>query len=289
MKVLLTGATGFIGCHVARELLRRGHEVHVSSRPSSNRVRLREIESRLTFHEGDMGAVPVDADVVVHLAWYAVPGKYLTAPENRDCLEASRRLLSKAKGRIVFAGTCFEFELTEKPLREDSPTKPLTLYAECKDALRRDVEQRPDSAWVRFFYQYGPWEDPRRLVPAVINAQLRGEPSKVTPGLQRADYLHVEDVASAVVAVAESRLEGCVNIGSGEAPSVKEIVTKIAALGGKPELIQWGAFPQREGEPMLIRADNTKLRSTGWLPKYDLDEGLRRTFEWWRGELRANP
>ena len=287
MIVLLTGATGFIGSQVARELLRRGHEVHATIRPTSDRRRLRDIESRLRIHDGDLDAVPVDADVVVHMAWYAVPGKYLTAPENRDCLEASRRLLSKVKGRAVFAGTCFEFELTEKPLREDSPTKPLTLYAECKDALRQEVERRPDSAWVRFFYQYGPWEDTRRLVPAVINAQLKGEPSKVSPGLQRADYLHVEDVASAVCSVAESRLQGCVNIGSGEAPSVREIVTKITERGGRPDLIQWGAYPQKPTDPMLIRADNAKLRSTGWSPKYDLDRGLLQTFEWWRKQQQG--
>lgn len=282
MKVLLTGATGFIGSHVAKELLRRGHEVHVVVRPASDRRRLADVASQLRFHEGELDAVPVDADVVVHMAWYAVPGKYLTAPENRDCLEGSRRLLAKVPKRAVFAGTCFEFELTEKPLREDSPTKPMTLYAECKDALRREVEVRPDSAWVRFFYQYGPWEDTKRLVPAVITQQLRGEPSKVTPGEQRADYLHVEDVASAVASVAESELQGCVNIGSGTAPSVREIVTKITGLGGRPELVQWGAYPQKPTDPMLIRADNTKLRSTGWAPKYTLETGLRQTFEWWR-------
>ena len=282
MRVLLTGATGFIGSHVARELLRRGHEVHASVRPGSDRRRLRDVESRIAFNEGPMDAVPVQADATVHLAWYAVPGKYLTAPENRDCLEASRRLLSRIRGRAVFIGTCFEFELTEKPLREDSPTRPLTLYAECKDALRRDVEARPNSAWVRFFYQYGPWEDPKRLVPAVITAQLKGEPSKVTPGDQRADYLHVEDVASAVGAVAESALEGSVNVGSGQAPSVREIVTKITELGGRPDLIQWGAYPQKPTDPMLIRADNARLRSTGWEPRYDLDRGLRQTFDWWR-------
>ncbi|HVR87522.1 MAG TPA: NAD(P)-dependent oxidoreductase [Planctomycetota bacterium] len=286
MNVLVTGATGFIGSHVARDFLRRGHEVHVTVRPSSDRRRIRDIESKLRIWEGEMDAVPVDADVVVHLAWYAVPGKYLSAPENRDCLEASRRLLAKVKGRAVFAGTCFEFDLTDQPLAENSPTKPLTLYAECKDALRREVERRPDSAWVRFFYQYGPGEDPRRLVPAVITQQLRGKPSKVTPGLQRADYLYVEDVAAAVRSVAESRLEGPVNIGSGQAPSVREIVTKIAELGGRPDLIEWGAFPQREGEPMLVQADNSRLRSTGWTPRVDLDQGLRQTFDWWRRELR---
>jgi len=286
MRVLLTGSTGFIGSHVARELLRRGHEVHASVRPGSDRRRLAGVESRIRFHEGDMDAVPVEADVVVHMAWYAVPGKYLTAPENRDCLEASRRLLSKIRCRAVFAGTCFEHDLQLGVLREDSPTKPATLYAECKDALRREVEVRPDSAWVRFFYQYGPTEDERRLMPAVILGQLRNQPTKVATGEQRYDYLHVEDVASAVCSVAESRLTGCVNIGSGSAPSVREIVTKIAELGGHPDVIQWGAYPAKPGEPKLIQCDNAKLRSTGWAPAYDLDRGLRHTFDWWRLGLR---
>jgi nucleoside-diphosphate-sugar epimerase len=233
-----------------------------------------------------MDCLPIEAEVLVHMAWYTVPGRYLTAPDNRDCLEASRRLLAQARCRVVFAGTCFEHDLRLGILREDSATRPTTLYAECKDALRREVEQRPDSAWVRFFYQYGPYEDERRLMPAVILGQLRGQPSKVTPGDQRFDYLHVEDVASAVVAVAESRLEGCVNIGAGVAPSIREIVTTIAELGGRPDLIQWGAYPQKPDDPMLIQADNAKLRSTGWAPRFDLAGGLRHAFEWWRHELR---
>jgi len=286
MRVHLTGATGFIGSHVARDFLRRGHDVHVTVRPTSDRRRIRDIESKLRIWEGQMDVIPVEVDVVVHLAWYAVPGKYLTAPENRDCLEASRRLLAKARGRVVFVGTSFEYDPAPGVLREDSPTRPATLYAECKDALRQEVEVRPNSAWVRLFYLYGPGEHELRLMPSVMLAQMRGQPSKVTPGDQRLDYLYVEDVASAIRQVAESRLQGCVNIGSGLAPSVREIVTKIAGLGGRPDLIQWGAFPQRPTDPMLLQADNTKLRSTGWAPRTTLDQGLRQTFDWWRRELQ---
>lgn len=281
MRVLLTGATGFIGSHVARELLRRGHEVHATLRPGADRRRIADLDA-LRVHPGGIDEVPVRPDLAVSLAWIATPGKYLTSPENRDCLEATRRLLARLECRAVVAGTCFEFDTSLGRLREDSPTKPTTLYAQCKDELRREVERRPDSAWVRFFYQYGPWEDERRLVPSVIRSLLRGEEAKISPGGQARDFLHVEDVASAVCAVAESRLAGCVNIGSGEAPTVKEIAAAIGEAVGRPELLRFGAVPYYEGEPMLIVADNAVLRSTSWAPRWTLREGLRHAVDWWR-------
>lgn len=287
MRVLLNGVAGFIGSHVARRLVRDGHEVHATALPTDDLWRIRDIESSLRIYRGTLDLLPVEPDVAISLAWYAVPGKYLTAPENRECLEQSLRLLKNLRCRAVFAGTCFEYDTSLGLLREDSPTTTTTLYTQCKDALRREVEKRPDTAWVRFFYLYGPYEDPRRLVPSVILSVLKGEEARVSPGEQRRDFLHVEDVASAVCAVAFSRLEGAVNIGSGEAPTVREIVTKIGALGGRPDLIRLGAVPYYAGEPMLIQADNAKLRSTGWSPRYSLDRGLAQTFEWWRERGRS--
>jgi nucleoside-diphosphate-sugar epimerase len=263
VKILLTGATGFIGSHVARVLVQGGHDVHAVVRPASNRRRIADIERALTLHTGEMDHVPVEPDLLIHLAWYAVPGQYLAAPENRDCLAASLRLLRRAACRVVFAGTCFEFDTTLGRLNEDSPTKPTTLYAESKDALRREVEERPDAVWARFFYQYGPWEDERRLVPSIMRAVLRGEP------------------AAAVCAIATSRLTGAVNVGSGEAPSVKEIAHTVASMAGRPDLLRFGSIPYGPGEPMLIQADNARLRSTGWIRRYSLEEGLRQTLDWW--------
>lgn len=282
MRVLLTGATGFIGSHVARELRGRGHEVHALVRPGSDRRRIRDLESSIRFYEGQIGDLPMDPDIAIHLAWYAIPGKYLEAQENKDLVAQSRWFLDRLKCRVVFAGTCFEYDKSDAPLREDAPTAPMTLYARCKDALRQDVEKRPNSVWMRFFPLFGPWEDERRLIPSVIQSVLRHEDAQISPGEQRWDFLYVEDVASAVCAVAESSLEGCVNIGSGEAPSVREIATRIGELAGRPDLIRLGARSYRPGEPMLILADNAKLRTTGWTRCYDLDAALRKTFEWWK-------
>lgn len=287
MIVLLTGATGFIGSHVARELIRRGHEVHAAVRRDSDRRRIHDLETSLHICEGFIDTVPVTPDVTIHLAWYAVPGLYLEAPENMDCLNASRRLLEKIQGRVLCAGTCFEYDTRIGWLTEGSATNPTTLYAVCKDVLRKDVVERPNAVWMRFFYQYGPWEDPRRMIPAAVRAILQGDVVRTSPGEQRRDFLYIDDVARAVCMAAESRLEGPLNIGSGIAYPVREIVTTIGKLGGRPDLIRLGAVGYYEGEPMLVGADVGKLRSTGWTPEQDLEEGLRRTVDWWKQEVRS--
>lgn len=283
MRVLVTGAAGWIGSYVAREMVRRGHEVHAVLRPGTDRRRLAGVIRHLRVSEGPLDHVPVEPDLLLHLAWYTVPGKYLEAHENLECLAASRRLLEKVSCRAVCAGTCFELDTRLGVLSEHSPTRPMSTYALSKDSLRKVVEARPNSVWMRFFYQYGPWEDPKRLIPTIIRGVLEGKPVNLTPGEQARDFLHVRDVARAAATAAETpSLIGTVNIGSGKAVTQKEIATKIAEMGGRPDLLNFGAQPYFEGEPMLIVADNAKLRSTGWMPTFDLDAGLRDAFEWWK-------
>lgn len=279
MNILLTGATGFIGSHVARELVERGHAVTASVRESSDRSRLRDLDGRIRTQSGVPD--PTGKDLVIGLAWIAT-GRYLDSAENVVCLEESRRLLKAAPGRVLFTGTCFELDTRIGRLGEESQTRPMSLYARCKNALREEVEKRPDSAWLRFFYQYGPGEHEKRFIPSVILSLLRGDKVRLTPGGQKRDYLYVMDVARAVADVAESRLVGCVNVGSGTAVGVREICDRIGSLIGRPDLLKFGELPYWEGEPMLIEADNSKLRSTGWNPQISLDEGLRRTVSWWR-------
>jgi nucleoside-diphosphate-sugar epimerase len=265
MKILLTGATGFIGSHVRDALT--GHEVVCLGRDL--------LDPGYRF--------PTDTfDVCLHLAWYVEPGKYLDSPLNHEWVAASLRLARAIRcRRFAVTGTCFEYTMTDRPLAETSPAEPTTLYAQSKLALLRHLQAMDlELTWLRIFYQYGPREDPRRLVPSIIRSLRRGEPVALTPGEQIRDFLHVADVASAIVAALN--LTGIVNIGSGTGVTVRHIAETIGDLTGRRDLIRLGAKPYAPGDPMHVVAETTKLRSTGWQPRYDLRAGLAQTIDWWR-------
>ena len=292
MKILVTGAVGFIGSHITRELVRQGHEVHAVVLPGIDRSRVADVAASLCFIEADLLAPTVVLadwrfDLCLHLAWYVEPGKYFHAPQNQQWVDASLRLAQRLKQegcqRFIGAGTCFEYAPSDPPQSESTPTAPSTVYAQSKLELFQALPSVGiDFAWVRFFYQYGPYEDPRRLVPVVINLLRRGQEARLVTGDRIRDYLHIEDVASAVCAVAQSRLTGAVNIGSGVPVTVRDIALKIGNLLGRVDLIKLGAQPDSPTEPMHLLADNTRLREgTGWKPRYNLDDGLRQTIRWW--------
>jgi len=294
VKILVTGAAGFIGSHIARELVRQGHEVHALVRPQTDLGRIQDIRDSLHFIHGDLLDSsfilhPSSFDACLHLAWYVEPGKYLHAPLNKDWVEATLRLARNLRDagcrRFVGAGTCFEYAPCDPPQSESTPTAPSTVYVQSKLELFHALPSVGiDFAWVRFFYQYGPYEDPRRLVPVVINRLRQGQEAKLVTGDRLRDYLHIADVASAVGAVAQSKLTGAVNIGSGVRMTVRDIALKIGELFDRVDLIKLGAYPDSPTEPMHLLADNSKLRDgTGWKPRYDLDAGLRQTIEWWKG------
>lgn len=298
-KVLVTGATGFIGSHVTRSLVSRQDEVVAVIRPSSDRRRIRDVIEGVQVVEADLldaedMARVVDEtqpDLCIHLGWYAEPGKYLDSPMNLDMLSASirfaRQLGDGGCRRFVGIGTCFEYEMTHHRVSESATTNPSSLYAASKTSFATVLDKigpltGMETSWVRPFYLYGPHEDERRLVSSVILSLLRGQNAPTTEGMQVRDFLHVSDVASAIVAVGDSDLQGTVNIGSGEQVTVREIVEAIGKATNRSELIRFGAMPYRESDPMFVVADNTRLRSVGWKPRFGLDDGIVDTVHWWR-------
>ena len=304
MHVLLTGATGFVGAHLARRLLHDGCRVSALLRPTARLDRIADLLPQMGRIDGDLAAPARYAaalradppDLCVHLAWYAVPGRYLHATENLAWVTASLALLEALHAvgcpRTVFVGTCVEYDTSYGYLSETTPARPASLYAACKHSLyltgaQFQARQGRSFAWPRLFYQYGPWEDARRLVPLIIGKLRAGDPCPLTVGSQIRDYLHISDVAGAIWAVAQSALEGPVNIGSGQPISVAALAQQVGALLGRPDLLQLGAIPLPPGEPPFICANPTLLRTTGWQPQYDLRTGVADTVAWWQAQSHA--
>jgi nucleoside-diphosphate-sugar epimerase len=231
-------------------------------------------------------------DVCIHLAWYAVPGKYLTAPENIESLRVSLSLLEELSragcARLVAVGTCAEYDThLGGVLSEDSPTRPDTLYAACKLSAGLIGQQRAEQlgigfTWARIFYLYGPDENEGRMIPSLIRTVREGKEFAASAGTQVRDYLHVSDVAAALAALAVKPSTGTFNVCSGEPVTVGRLMTTLGAMLGRPELIRLGALPDRDWEPPYICGDSSRLRqATGWSPRYGLDAGLQDTLDWW--------
>jgi nucleoside-diphosphate-sugar epimerase len=237
-------------------------------------------------------------ELLVHLAWNAVPGQFWISDENVRWVEASLRLMRSFAGaggrRAVLAGSCAEYGPAAGICSEDStPLRPGALYGSCKDALRQVVAAHARqagyrAAWVRIFHPFGARERPDRLIPSVIQGLLAGRPVDLTEGHQRRDFLAVEDVAAALVSVLASDFEGPLNVGSGDATSVRDMAAMIAALTGGHELVRFGA---RSGgkEPQLVVADTTRINhELGWAPAVPLEDGIARAVDWWRAQMRED-
>lgn len=300
MKVLITGAGGFVGSFLARLLVNEGYQVYAIVRKSSDLWRIQDIlpsiklfyADLLDYNQINAYITQIKPDWCIHLAWYAVPGKYLQSPENLNSLQASLNLVSQLAEtgckRFIGVGTCFEYDYSLGYLSESSPTKPLTIYAATKIALATTLSQLSavtdmETVWVRLFYQYGSQENPNRLIPAIISALLKDEVVNTTKGEQIRDFLHIEDVASALLEIAKSQLTGIVNIGSGQPITVREIALTLGKILGKTNLINFGALPYRPNDPMFICANNYLLKEqTNWQIKYDLETGLTDTINWYK-------
>jgi len=301
-KVLVTGATGFIGRHTIAPLTAAGFEVHaVTSKIPLNST---DVNGKCCWHTMNLLdpmqvknlVSTVKPTHLLHFAWYNIPGKCLVAEENFLWVQASLELLrhfrEQGGERVVMAGSALEYDWNYGYCSEVlTPRNPHTAYGVCKNALQEMLKAYAEitklsSAWGRVFNVYGPYDHPKRLVSSVILSLLKNEPALCSDGNQLRDYLYVEDVANAFVVLVESSVTGEINIASGKPVAVKEIIYKIASKLGKTNLVKLGSILASSGEPNLFVANISRLSGElGFLPKYDLDIGVNQTINWWNHQI----
>lgn len=296
-RVLVTGSNGFIGRHSLPFLLQKGYEVHGVIPKDGVQLNLPgvnwHIVDLLSHDHIYLLMEKVKPTHLLHFAWYTKPGEYWTSVENLRWVQASLEILQAFKlyggQRVVMAGTCAEYDWNYGYCSEAiTPLIPTTLYGMCKKALYEILmsfasQEGLSASWGRVFFLYGPYEGPSRLVPSIINALLAGQAAPCTMGNQIRDFLHVEDVASAFTALLDSELTGAVNVASGEPIMLKNVISRIAEKLGHMDLVKFGAIPTPKTEPSLLVASVNRLHEElRWTPKYNLDNGLDQTIDWWK-------
>jgi nucleoside-diphosphate-sugar epimerase len=316
-RVLVTGASGFIGRWTLAPLLARGFEVHAVASPRAASgypaaPAPRDSAGRFTSHWHAVDLLdPAAAAALVariapthllHFAWIAKPGVYWTSPDNARWLAASEALLQAfvAAGgrRALMAGSCAEYDWSRVEVCVES-SSPLCAsaaaatpaYVVCKLALHARLAAAAQrhglsAAWGRLFFQFGPHEPRERLVASVITSLLQGREALCTAGLQERSFLHVADVGSAFASLLDSPVQGAINIGSAERISVAALCRRIATLLGAESRLRLGARATPAAEPAVLLPDVSRLaRELGWRPRHTLDSALEDTIAWWREEL----
>jgi nucleoside-diphosphate-sugar epimerase len=208
-RVLLTGASGFVGRQVIGPLLDLSYEVHALGNTVTD-PRARWYRADLLDQAARRQLVAaVRPQALLHCAWETRHGVYWTSPVNLDWVAASldlaRAAAAQGTRRMLMVGSCAEYDWRAPPARpwqEDDPCHPATLFGTAKDSLHRlmaafAAEADIGLVWARLFYLYGPHERPERLVPSVLSALLAGQRAETGPANATRDYMHVADAGRA--------------------------------------------------------------------------------------------
>jgi UDP-glucose 4-epimerase len=291
-RAIITGASGFIGLHLCRALIRCGCEVHALSRsePKITDPSLHWHKVDLTNLETTRAAfADIRAEFVWHLCSYAQGERDLTLvmPTFRGEVETTLNVLVSVTEtgcrRLIMAGS----------LEEPDPNKAASSpYAAAKAASRVYAKMFHELYGVplvmtRIFMTYGPGQSAKKVIPHAIGRILQGSTLKIASPGRQVDWLYIEDLVQGLLAVALApNLEGLsVDLGSGELVEISDVVLRIQRAINPHAAVEFGALPKRAIEQVRYADSARTYRLTGWRPAISLDEGIKRTIHAYAAEI----
>ena len=287
--ILLTGATGLIGKETIAPLQSRGFKVHAFTIDDTNPdVGVNWIRTNL-FDSNEVGRhiQELKPSYLLNMAW-ATTGDYLTNPINYAFLSASINLVSafirNGGRRLVCVGSCLEYKFKDEPIKEtDELDCEKNAYVFCKNILHETAarmcrESGTSFAYGRVFYTFGRNEDPRRLAGSIVSKLSKNERVTITGGPLLRDYMYAKDVASALVSLLDSDVQGPVNIATGEATTIHELSTTLAETCGKCHLLDFRT--NVSNQPPIIVANNKRLcQELGFIKAFTIKDAASDIFK----------
>jgi len=298
MKIIVTGASGFLGKYVIEALLKSkvNAQIFAISQRSLNPIKDKNLTwIHLDLHDCEAthsALEKITPDVLIHLAWYAEHGKFWNSQENIKWISTTISLLKSFKefggSRIFIAGTCAEYDTINGPcIESETPIKPVSIYAKSKDLTRQIAadlceQWKINLVWGRIFFPYGPGEALTKLIPSTLIALKNNKPINISHGYQQRDFIHASDVGHAICLLSTNpACDGEFNISSQQAISVKSIVSLCQKTTNKcNSVVNYGAITVSDGEHPILIGSNQKLSNLGWLPKHKLQSSISEYIEY---------
>ena len=300
-RVIVTGASGFIGNCVARRLLAEGYEVHLLLRPGANQWRLDGMLDQFRIHQADITDAEtvrsvvrhVQPDIIVHLAahgayeWQADPPTIIET-NVLGTLHLLEAAIAAGTKLFVNAGSSSEYGYRSEPMRESDRLQPNSIYAVAKAAQSHlccllGKNGKTSIVTFRLFSVYGPWEEPARLMPTLIRRARAGLPLTMADPETARDFIYIDDVVDALIGFSKfTQMTGQIfNVGTGVQSRLRDVVSFVQDVVGDRSQVCWGAMNARKWDTAQWRADPSKTRDLlGFTPKIRLKEGIAKMAAW---------
>lgn len=301
-RVIITGATGFVGANLTRRLLHDGYQVYLLVRPGYTPWRIEAIRAEVHICEVDFGNAAALAHIVgsIQPEWVfhlAAHGAYSWQTDLRQMVQTNiigtinliQACLQTGFEAFVNTGSSSEYGFKDHAPSEREWLEPNSYYAVTKASATLFCRYTAQSQNVhlptlRLYSVYGPYEEPKRLMPSLILRGLKGEvPPLVNPDVAR-DFVYVDDVSEAYLLAATrpaQELGAVYNVGTGVQTSLREVVKVARRVMGITVEPGWGSMPDRQWDTNVWVADNRKIRDElGWQPCYTLEQGFRSMVDW---------